>query len=168
MQVSMDQQSTIMFTMPLHFQSKNTGKLPARKIKTTLNLYFHIVLKFEDEIFPEVQDEKLEKYIVGYARAKGADVEAVGIVGNRLHLVIALPQTFALADFVREIKLVSSIFAKRRLGFGNFLWRTDYDAFTVSLSQIERICRYVRRQVNFQKQESYASSWHPVSLRRLF
>lgn len=168
MQVPIDQQSTIIITMPLAFQPKTPGKIRVNRAKNAFDLYFHIVLKLDCENFSQARSEKIQKYIIGYVRAKGADVEAIGIVGNRVHLLIALPQSRSLADFVREIKLVSALFAQRRLGFQDFVWQTDYDAFTVSLSQIERVFRYIRRQVKFQEQESYASSWQPVSFSRLF
>lgn len=168
MQASIDQQSTIIITMTRNFQPKNPGIKQVKSAENTLDLYFHIVLKFDGEILSDDERRKLQKYIVGYIRAKGAAVESIGFIDERVHLLIALPQSRALSDFVREIKLVSGLFARRRLALREFFWRLEYEAFTISFSEIEKINRYIRRQVEFQKQESYASSWHPVSFRRLY
>lgn len=168
MQASIDQQSTIIITMPMNFQTNFSLKLKKNQVENVPNLYFHIVLKLDGEIPEQTQKEKFQKYIGGYIRARGAETKAVGIVGDQMHLLIALPQTRALADFVREIKFVSSVFARRRLNFRCFSWQNEYEAFTVSLSQIDRIYRYIERQVRFQRQEISTCSCQPVSFRRLY
>jgi SOS response regulatory protein OraA/RecX len=69
---------------------------------------------------------------------------------------------------VRELKLFSATFAARRLGAKNFAWREKYDAFTVSLSQVERVCAYIRRQKWLDRQESYAESWNRLGSLELY
>ena len=133
-----------------------------------MNLYFHLVLKIDGTNLSDEQELSLKKYIAGFVRKTGGRLNAVSFVQDRVHLLVGLSQFCALGTFIRELKLVSATFAARKLGAENFVWQEKYEAFTVSLSQIERVRAYIRRQTLLDEQESYASSWQRIASRELY
>lgn len=132
------------------------------------NLYFHLVLRFEGEISTDEQEMQLKKYIACFVRKTGNTIQSVSVAKDRVNILIGLSQFCALGTFVRELKLVSATFATRRIGAANFVWRERYDAFTVSMSQIERVCGYIRRQKWLDQEESFASSWNRLASQELY
>ena len=158
MQPYMNELTTVVSTMPFVFLQKcapNSNK----KAASRSDLCFHLVLRFENAMFSEFERVQFEKYIVGFIGAAGATKEAVGLNGGRVHLLVGLPQTRSLADFVREFKLLSRNFARRKLNAEYFVWQEECDAFTISSSQIGSVKNYIRRQVRLETPETYASSW---------
>jgi hypothetical protein len=139
-----NQVTTVVDAMPRVF-------LPAAQTAAALsyNLYFHIILKTNNKSLSSEDRRRLEKYIVGLVRTKG-NVKAVGTTAKQLNLLIAVPQSCALGDFVSEVKLLSKNFVRRKLNGVNFEWREDYEAFTVSLSQISRVRANIWRQMQFE------------------
>jgi len=156
---SFDQLTTVVSGAPVPFWEKNEAAAP---------LYFHLVLQVSDEILDDEREMQLKKYIVGFVRKTGGSIKTVNFAQKRVHLLIGLSQFCALGTFVRELKLVSATFAKRRLGVESFEWRERYEAFTVSLSQIDRVRNYISRQNRLDEQESYAESWNRIDSRELY
>jgi REP element-mobilizing transposase RayT len=157
---SIDQLTTIVSGAPQPFWKKTES--------SSTPLYFHLVLQIESEISDEEQEMQLKKYIAGFVRKTGGSIKTVNFAQNRVHLLVGLSQFCALGTFVRELKLVSATFAKRKLGAAAFEWREKYEAFTVSLSQIDRVRGYISRQKWLDEQESYASSWNRIASRELY
>lgn len=157
---AIDQLTTVVSGAPLPFLQ--------RIEPVSANLYFHLVLRFEGEFATEEQEQQLKKYIACFIRKTGGNVQTVSVARDRVNILVGLSQFRALGTFVRELKLVSAAFAKRRIGATNFKWREKYDAFTVSHSQIERVCGYIRRQKRLDREESFASSWQRLASQELY
>ena len=155
---SIDQLTTVISGAPVPFWGKNESA----------PLYFHLVLQVSGEIPDDEREIQLKKYIAGFVRKTGGSIKTVNFVQNRVHLLVGLSQFCALGTFVRELKLVSATFAKRRLGAESFEWCERYEAFTVSLSQIDRVRSYISRQDKLDEQESYAASWNRIASRELY
>ena len=133
------------------------------------SLYFHFVLRMEDgAVLGDEQELSLSKYMTCFVRKAGGRINLVSFANNRVHILVGLSPFCALGTFVRELKLFSTVYASRKLGAANFGWEEKYDAFTVSLSQIERVCSYIRRQKWLTEQESYASSWNRLASQELY
>ena len=157
---SFDQLTTVVSGAPMPFLQKFEP--------VSSSLYFHFVLRTDGAVLSDEQASGLKKYITGFARRAGSRISTVSVAQNRVHILVGLSQFCALGTFVRELKLFSATFAKRKLDAENFVWREKYDAFTVSLSQIERVCSYIHRQKLLDRQESYAASWNRIPSRELF
>jgi REP element-mobilizing transposase RayT len=132
------------------------------------DLYFHLVLRIKGEILDAEQEFQLKKYIICFVRRTGGRIQAADFAQERVHLLVGLSQFCAPGIFIRELKLVTSTFARRKLGAKKFGWQEKFDAFTVSLTQIERVGNYISRQKWLDAPESYASSWNRIASRELF
>lgn len=114
---------------------------------TFLSLHFHLVFGTKDRR-PLIRSEwrgEFHEYLGGTIRGLGGIPECVGGVEDHVHLLLGLKATHRLADFVREVKKASSVWAA-----GNhepeFAWQDGYAAFTVSPSQRGRVCSYITNQ----------------------
>ncbi len=67
---------------------------------------------------------------------------------NHIHIFIGLPSTFAVADFVRMLKISTNNFMKEHLpDFPMFEgWRSEYFAATCSVRDKEAIIEYIKNQ----------------------
>jgi REP element-mobilizing transposase RayT len=127
----------------------------------TASLHYHIVLNVAENIrFDGVRREELYNFLAGAVRLSGGTAEALGGT-NEIHLLVGLNSFDSLADLVRRIKLLSENWMKRKKGAENFAWRNDFTVFTVSLSQCERVRRYIFNQTKcgFASGEKSAQSW---------
>ena len=157
---AIDQLTTVVSGAPMPFLHKNEP--------VSANLYFHLVLRFEGCLAGEQQETRLKQYIACFVRKTGGSIQSVSVSRDRVNILIGLSQFRALGTFVRELKLVSATFAQRKLGAATFAWRERHDAFTVSHSQIERVCGYIRRQKRLDREESFASSWNRLASQELY
>ena len=90
---------------------------------------------------------RLYEYIGGTARETGNRLLAAGGMPDHVHLVVSLGKQETVADTVRNIKSNSSrwiheTFANLR----GFAWQTGYGAFSVSLSNVDDVKRYIANQ----------------------
>jgi hypothetical protein len=143
MQIAIDRMTTIVNKMPLISLKENKLKL--------INLYFHIILQTEAELPDEEQQARFKKYLMGYIRAIGGVTPVIALAQNKVHILVGLEQTKGLAGFINELKLVSRIFARRRLKAQDFNWINHDEAFTVSLSQVDWVKRNIQRQTQLEK-----------------
>lgn len=84
----------------------------------------------------------------GQCSAMDAKLHAVGGIDNHVHLLVSLPATVSVAEFVKSAKGVSSralneAFARPAW---SFKWQGRYGVHTVSPSQVGIITGYVENQ----------------------
>ena len=102
------------------------------------------------ERFPFIDSElesRLRPYIGGIARENRMKALAIGGTRDHIHALLSLPATMSFAKAAQLIKGGSSkwvheTFPNQRL----FAWQTKYGAFSVSVSQLDRIIRYIEQQ----------------------
>jgi hypothetical protein len=85
------------------------------------------------------------QYLGGIVRGLGGVALAIGGIHDHVHLLVKIKPTACLADFIRDLKSNSSVWAKKN-GIRNFAWQRRYGAFTVSESNREVVVRYIREQ----------------------
>ena len=88
----------------------------------------------------------LHAYLGGIIRAANGIAESVGGVSDHVHLLIGLRATDCLADVLRDLKAVSSVWVHDEIGARGFAWQEGYGAFTVSASQRGAVRRYIEKQ----------------------
>lgn len=113
-----------------------------------LNLHYQIVLRVAEDanLIEESWRLTFYKYLANCVRICGGSVDTIGGAPDSVHLLIALPSSKALAQFLRELKLLSQTWVRRKMQIPNFAWRGGSEAFTVSPTQRERVKTYIQRQ----------------------
>ena len=95
----------------------------------------------------------IAKNLEGFALEIGGWVE-------HAHLLVRIPAKTAVSDFVGRLKANTSKHVNETSGLiKKFGWQEGFGAFSVSVSQIERVARYIRNQVDHHAQETFEDEY---------
>ena len=80
----------------------------------------------------------LYRYIIGKADALNCIIHAINGTENHIHLVVSIPPTLAISDFVKKIKGSSSHYVNNVLSAkeNKFAWQTGYGVFSLGQAQL--------------------------------
>ncbi len=92
-------------------------------------------------------------YIGGVSKRLGCPPVAIGGADDHVHALVYLSRTLCLADWIKEVKRVSSAFGKRRAP--GFAWQAGYGAFSVDPTSLDRVAAYVRGQAEHHRKVSF-------------
>ncbi len=112
-------------------------------------IFIHLVFspsRREALIRPE-WEERLYRYISGIVEKRGHKLLAIGGMPDHIHIFIGLKPVESISDLVREIKTATTDFIRtEKLSPFKFNWQNGYGVFSYSLSEMPRVCRYIRNQ----------------------
>ena len=123
------------------------------------NVLVHIVFSTKDR-YPFLLDTKvraaMHKHLAAISSQLRCPVIKVGGVEDHVHILARQARTITLAEWVKEIKRVSSLWAKDACqGCEVFQWQAGYGAFSVSQSQCAAVERYIARQVEHHRRHTF-------------
>jgi putative transposase len=123
------------------------------------NVLVHIVFSTKERrALLQNRDLRVEmcRYIAGVSAKLACPAIIVGGAADHVHLLANQSRTIALAEWVKEMKRASSLWAKKRdPQWRLFQWQAGYGAFSVSQSQRERAHEYIRLQEEHHRQRSF-------------
>ena len=79
----------------------------------------------------------------------------MGGVEDHVHLLMGLKTTHCLADFSRELKKATSVWAAQN-GTQEFLWQEGYAVFSVSVSMVETVREYIAGQEEHHRKTGFS------------
>jgi len=120
--------------------------------------YFHCVFSTKERrkfITPQLQ-ERLWPFLGGIAKQNGMTAEIIGGMEDHVHILLSLPAIMPISKAMQLIKGGSSkwiheTFPEQR----TFAWQEEYGAFSVSVSQLETITRYIKNQKKHHQHRSF-------------
>jgi putative transposase len=123
------------------------------------NLLVHIVFSTKERRASlqnqELRDE-MHRYLAGVSAKLECPAIIVGGATDHVHLLANQSRTIALAEWVKELKRASSLWAKEKSPqWGLFHWQAGYGAFSVSQSQKDRVQEYIGSQEEHHRQLSF-------------
>ena len=125
-------------------------------------LLYHIVFrtKYGKNTIPEQHEKELYAYILGIINSKKSKLYRIGGTENHLHLLIDIHPTFALSDFMKELKEHSSKWLAKNPNFPDFEgWAVSFAGFTYNLSDKQTIINYINNQKEHHKTESFEEEY---------
>ena len=124
---------------------------------THLSLHYHLIFSTKDRvpIIAAEWRERLHAYLGGVVRNVEGVPEAIGGVGDHVHLLIGLRATACLAEVVRDVKAVSSRWVHEEIGERAFAWQEGYGAFTVSPTARASVRRYIANQEEHHRTKTF-------------
>ena len=117
----------------------------------------HITFHVKEDCAIDVTDiPRLSDYIGGIVKNLGGTLIAAGGIWSHIHLLVTVPKTLSLADYIMKIKANSSRWLKT-LGsnYRAFSWQDGYGAFSVSASKVEAVRGYIASQAEHHRKISY-------------
>lgn len=101
-------------------------------------IFYHIVFatKHRKPVLTEAYCKELYAYIYGIIKAKGCHLYRINGMEDHLHIFTDLHPNICLADFIKDIKVASSLWMKTSGKFPHFEhWQKGYGAFTCSIKE---------------------------------
>lgn len=125
----------------------------------------HVVFstKLRMALIPETMQDDLFQKIGQLATQQRAELVEAGGIADHVHLVLATDRTIRLADLVKSIKNESTYWLRDCLGEKSmFAWQRGYGAFTVSLSELPVVRRYVQAQKEHHREISFEDEFRKL------
>ena len=112
-------------------------------------LTYHVVFSTKDRVrfLPGEKLVRTLQYLGGIARERNGHVIRAGGMADHVHLLVSIPPTVAVADFIGQLKALASGWIHRTYkDLALFSWQDGYAAFTVSPSVLPAVREYIERQ----------------------
>jgi putative transposase len=121
-------------------------------------IYYQIVFgtKYRRPTISETHCEDLYKYIWGIIKNSGCRLYRINGTCDHIHIFSDLHPSLSLSDFVKNIKVASSLWMKASGNFPEFQgWQNGYGAFTYNLRDRDMIINYVKNQKIHHRKEAF-------------
>lgn len=121
-------------------------------------ILYHIVFrtKYSEKSIDLANASHLYRYIWGVIKNKKCVLYRINGMEDHIHLLSDLHPSVALADFIKDIKVASSLWMKKSGLFPQFRgWAVKYCALTYSYKQKHIIVNYIKRQREHHRKESF-------------
>ena len=123
-----------------------------------VSAYFHCVFSTKDRrplITPELR-ARLWPFIGGIARQNDLKAVEIGGTEDHVHILLSMPASVPIAKAMQLIKggaskWVHETFPEFRL----FRWQEEYGAFSVSVSQLDVVTRYIKGQAEHHRKLTF-------------
>jgi putative transposase len=102
-------------------------------------------------IEPAFEDD-LYRVIAAKAINLKAIVHAIGGTEDHIHLIVSVPPSQTLSNFIGQIKGNSSHFVNNKIKPGfHFAWQAEYGVLSFGEEQLQRVVQYVENQKEHHK-----------------
>lgn len=113
-------------------------------------VYIHLVFSTRERAAtfqnPELRAE-VHAYLGGVSKTLDCPPLIVGGTADHIHLLGRMARTITQADWVKELKRVSTIWVKgKHDDLATFAWQKGYGCFSVSQSNVRRVTDYIAKQ----------------------
>jgi putative transposase len=124
---------------------------------TFTSLHYHIIFgtKNRQAFLTGSLAARMHEYLGGCIRTLGGVPLEIGGVADHVHALARLKPTHCLADVLRDIKKPSSEWARHEMKCTGFRWQDGYAAFTVAVSQVERVRGYIANQAEHHRAKTF-------------
>ncbi len=126
------------------------------------NLYTHFILitQNRDPLILEKNRERIEKYITGVVNNNHSKLYSIYANPEHVHFLISrspLLSEVELATIVADSS--ASFINKNKLCNGIFSWQQSASAFSVSKSDIDKVCKYILNQPEHHRKVSFIDEY---------
>jgi putative transposase len=129
------------------------------------NLYTHFILTTIHRIplITEIHRERIEKYITGIV--KNHDSHLYAIYANPEHVHFLASRSPAISDETLATAVADSsqrFINKDKLCTGRFEWQQTAAAFSVSKSDVDKVCKYILNQPKHHSKTTYLEEYEAL------
>lgn len=126
------------------------------------NLYTHFILTTLHRlpVISEKIRERIEKYITGIVNNNDAHLYAIYANPEHVHFLVSRSPKFSeetLASIVAESS--QNFINQNKLCATSFEWQQSASAFSVSKSDIDKVCKYILNQPEHHRKVSFAEEY---------
>ncbi len=129
---------------------------------TYTQILYHIVYgtKYHRGTLDTERHDDLCRYAAGILRNKKCVVYKIGGHIDHLHILTSLHPSLGLAGLVKDAKLATSAWIKKKNVFTDFDgWQDGYGAFTCSWKDVNRISNYISNQQEHHHRKTFREEY---------
>jgi putative transposase len=123
---------------------------------------YHLVFRTRDSLPTIEQDQVNQLYacITGIIKNKSSHLYRINGTENHLHILTDMHPSIAHMDFMRVIKVSTSLWMKSSGLFPAFKgWAEGYGSFTSSYRDIDRIIEYIKNQQEHHRKITFEEEY---------
>jgi REP element-mobilizing transposase RayT len=126
------------------------------------NLYTHFILVTLNR-FPFINEnnrERIEKYITGIVNNKDSKLYAIYANPEHVHFIASRSPKISDEVLLTSVAESSERFInENKFCVGRFKWQESAAAFSVSKSDVDRVCKYILNQPKHHRKVSFAEEY---------
>ena len=123
------------------------------------SLLYHIVFRTHRSVptITEEYERELYKFIYGFVKGKGCVLHRIGGMPDHIHLLLEIPPTYALSDFMRELKISARNYIEANAQLFPMFngWAKSYAAFTYAIGDKDVVKNYIQNQKEHHRKRSW-------------
>ena len=139
------------------------GKIGRLTMKVEFNnLFAHFIFTtlHREPLIPEKNRTRIEKYITGIVNNNNSKLYAIYANPEHVHFLVSRSPAISEEQLATTIALSSARFInEHNLAKTNFAWQLTASAFSVSKSDVDRVCKYILNQPNHHKKVTFAEEY---------
>jgi REP-associated tyrosine transposase len=115
------------------------------------SVYVHLVFSTKERrpfLRSEAVRSSLHAYLGGISKQLGCAPIITGGMEDHVHLLARFGRTITQAEWVKELKRVSSLWLKDQHAISDFGWQGGYADFSVSASNLQQVREYISNQAS--------------------
>jgi REP element-mobilizing transposase RayT len=127
------------------------------------NLYTHFILVTLSRypFINEINRERIEKYITGIVNNKDSKLYAIYANPEHVHFLASRSPKISEEELLISVANSSVRFINQnKLCLGRFAWQESAAAFSVSKSDVDRVCKYILNQPKHHRKVSFAEEYN--------
>ncbi len=126
------------------------------------NLYTHFILITQNRIpsIPQKNRERIEKYITGVINNNHSKLYSIYANPEHIHILASRSPRLSeeiLATIVADSS--SKFINDNKLSPGAFAWQESASAFSVSKSDVDKVCKYILNQPEHHRKVTFAEEY---------
>jgi putative transposase len=126
----------------------------SRNVYSEINLHFTWHTKSNTPVLMEMIESRLHQYIKHRVlETKGVLFHEIGGTDDHVHLVVSIPSTVLISDWIGKLKGASSYYINHEIANRKVLeWQDGYGVVSFGIKDLEWVAKYVRNQREHHKQ----------------
>ncbi len=126
------------------------------------NLYTHFIFTTSNRlpVIPEKNRERIEKFITGVVKNYSCKLYAIYSNPEHIHFLISRSANISeeyLANIIDESS--TKFINENKLANRNFNWQTTASAFSVSKSDVDKVCKYILNQKEHHRKLTFKEEY---------
>ena len=126
------------------------------------NLYTHFIFSTLHRLplIPENNRERVEKYITGIVNHNDSQLYAIYANPDHAHFIVSRSSKLSEETLASIVAESSQRFINQNKLCGNqFAWQESAAAFSVSKSDVDKVCKYILNQPEHHRKVSFAEEY---------
>jgi len=111
-------------------------------------------------LIPEKNRDRIEKYITGIVNNNYSKLYAIHANSDHLHFIASRSPAISEERLATIVADSSERFVnENKLANGHFAWQPSASAFSVSKSDVDKVCKYILSQAKHHKKVTFAEEY---------